>query len=120
MLEIKTREMDTTLSKRDRSYMRCRYFDDFRHGFSVFANFSYGIAVLRTPPPPLQCPPQLLKKSETLKNLDVQSSPKLNKAEDLRDIVEAEDIQEEIVETIAKLSGIYRRWNYHFSSLSQQ
>ena len=35
--------------------MRYRYFVD-RHGISVFANFSYGIAVLGTPPPP-QCPP---------------------------------------------------------------
>ena len=29
--------------------MRYRYFVDFRHGISVFANFSYGIAVLGTP-----------------------------------------------------------------------
>ena len=34
--------------------MRYRYFDDFRRGISVFAIFSYGIAVLGTP----QCPPQ--------------------------------------------------------------
>ena len=48
---------------------------------------------------------QLSKKSETLKTLDVQISPKLNEAEDLeRDITEAENIQEEIVEPIAKLS----------------
>jgi len=48
---------------------------------------------------------QLSKKSETLKTLDVQISPKLNETEDLeRDIIEAEGIQEEIVETIAKLS----------------
>ena len=41
MLEIKkTREMDTTLSMRDRLYMRYRYFNDFRHGISVFVNFS--------------------------------------------------------------------------------
>ena len=33
--------------------MRYRYFVHFRHGISVFANFSYGIAVLGTP----QCPP---------------------------------------------------------------
>ena len=32
--------------------MRYRYFVDFRHGISVFANFSNGIAVLGTPPPP--------------------------------------------------------------------
>ena len=32
--------------------MRYRYFVDFRHGIAVFANFSYGIAVLGTP----QCP----------------------------------------------------------------
>ena len=30
--------------------MRYRYFVDFRHGIAVFANFSYGIAVLGTPP----------------------------------------------------------------------
>ena len=36
--------------------MRYQYFVDFRHGISVFANFSYGIAVLRWVPPnvPLQ------------------------------------------------------------------
>ena len=34
--------------------MRYRYLDDFRRGISVFALFSYGIAVLGTP----QCPPQ--------------------------------------------------------------
>ena len=33
--------------------MRYRYLDDFRGGISVFAIFSYGIAVLGTP----QCPP---------------------------------------------------------------
>ena len=34
--------------------MRYRYLDDFRRGISVFAIFSYGIAVLGTPqsPPP--------------------------------------------------------------------
>ena len=36
--------------------MRYRYFDDFRRGISVFAIFSYGIAVLGTP----QCPPPLM------------------------------------------------------------
>ena len=36
--------------------MRYRYLDDFRRGISVFAIFSYGIAVLDTP----QCPPQWL------------------------------------------------------------
>ena len=35
--------------------MRYRYLDDFRRGISVFAIFSYGIAVLGTP----QCPPQV-------------------------------------------------------------
>ena len=33
--------------------MRYRYLDVFRRGISVFAIFSYGIAVLGTP----QCPP---------------------------------------------------------------
>ena len=33
--------------------MRYRYLGDFRRGISVFAIFSYGIAVLGTP----QCPP---------------------------------------------------------------
>ena len=54
LLDKKTREMDTTLSKRHRSYMRYRYFVHFRHGISVFANFLYGIVVLGTP----QCPPR--------------------------------------------------------------
>ena len=35
--------------------MRYRYLDDFRRGISVFAIFSYGIAVLGTP----QCPPPI-------------------------------------------------------------
>ena len=33
--------------------MQYRYFVDFRHGVSVFANFSYGFAVLGTPNVPL-------------------------------------------------------------------
>ena len=38
--------------------MRYRYLDDFRRGISVFAIFSYGIAVLGTPQcPPLEGPP---------------------------------------------------------------
>ena len=35
--------------------MRYRYLVDLRRGISVFAIFSYGIAVLGTP----QCPPHL-------------------------------------------------------------
>ena len=38
--------------------MRYRYLDDFRRGISVFAIFSYGIAVLGTP----QCPPLKAKR----------------------------------------------------------
>ena len=34
--------------------MQSRYFVDLRHGISVFANFSYGIAVLDSP----QCLPR--------------------------------------------------------------
>ena len=37
--------------------MLYRYLDDFRRGISVFAIFSYGIAVLGTP----QCPPPCCK-----------------------------------------------------------
>ena len=37
--------------------MRYRYFVDFRHGISVFANFSCGIAVLGTAPPPSSMSP---------------------------------------------------------------
>ena len=37
--------------------MRYRYLDDFGRGISVFAIFSYGIAVLGTP----QCPPLTAK-----------------------------------------------------------
>ena len=37
--------------------MRYRYLDDFRRGISVFAIFSYCIAVLGTP----QCPPPLAR-----------------------------------------------------------
>ena len=43
--------------------MRYRYLDDFRRGISVFAIFSYGIAVLGTP----QCPP--LHSTERLRNI---------------------------------------------------
>ena len=38
--------------------MRYRYLVDLRRGISVFAIFSYGIAVLGTP----QCPPRLAMK----------------------------------------------------------
>ena len=43
-------EKDTILSKRDRSQMQYRYFIDFGYGNSVFANFSYGIAVVGISP----------------------------------------------------------------------
>ena len=46
--------------------MRYRYLDDFRRGISVFAIFSYGIAVLRTP----QCPP--LFRASLLKGIQSQ------------------------------------------------
>ena len=36
----KTHEMATTLSMRDRLYMRYWYFNEFWHGISVFVNFS--------------------------------------------------------------------------------
>ena len=51
-----TREIVTFFSKRERSYVVSRYFVDFQHGISVFANFSYGFAVLVTPPPPPPMP----------------------------------------------------------------
>ena len=44
--------------------MRYRYLDDFRRGISVFAIFSYGIAVLGTP----QCPPQYRKHKDEKQN----------------------------------------------------
>ena len=52
--------MEATISKWGMEYkcdlnMRYRYLDDFRRGVSVFAIFSYGIAVLGTS----QCPPPL-------------------------------------------------------------
>ena len=54
--------------------MRYRYLDDFRRGISVFAIFSYGIAVWGTP----QCPPQgALVKSKGI-GKTVQYSDKLN------------------------------------------
>ena len=47
--------------------MRYRYLDDFRRGISVFAIFSYGIAVLGTP----QCPPpHASNMSYKVRNLD--------------------------------------------------
>ena len=42
--------------------MRYRYLVDFRRGISVFAIFSYGIAVLGTP----QCPPQYSFKTRAI------------------------------------------------------
>ena len=42
--------------------MRYRYLDDFRRGISVFAIFSYGIAILGTP----QCPPPLVPTADAL------------------------------------------------------
>ena len=42
--------------------MRYRYLDDFRRGISVFAIFSYGIAVLGTP----QCPPPLTQSEQPM------------------------------------------------------
>ena len=36
-----------------------RYLDNFRRGISVFAIFSYGIAVLGNPPPPPPPPPNV-------------------------------------------------------------
>ena len=49
--------------------MRYRYLDDFRRGISVFAIFSYGIAVLGTP----QCPPhfQNQRGASTLQNREI-------------------------------------------------
>ena len=55
-LTKKTREMDTTWSKRHRSYMRYRYFVHFRHGISVFVNFSYGIGYPPMSPSPWKTP----------------------------------------------------------------
>ena len=53
--------MEATISTCGTEYkcdlnMRYRYLDDFRRGVSVFAIFSYGIAVLGTS----QCPPPYL------------------------------------------------------------
>ena len=47
--------------------MRYRYFVDFRHGSSVFANFSYGITILRywVPPPP---PPPPMSPHQNTRN----------------------------------------------------
>ena len=50
--------------------MRYRYLDDFRRGISVFAIFSYGIAVLGTP----QCPPQEEKCKKTTQLLSRHNS----------------------------------------------
>ena len=49
--------MDTTLSMRDRLYMRYRYFNDFRHGISVLVNFSllYWVPPIMPPLLPIIC-----------------------------------------------------------------
>ena len=59
--------MEATISTCGTEYkcdlnMRYRYLDDFRRGVSVFAIFSYGIAVLGTS----QCPPQRVVCDENL------------------------------------------------------
>ena len=48
--------------------MRYRYLDDFRRGISVFAIFSYGIAVLGTP----QCPPPIVTNVNFLPKISIQ------------------------------------------------
>ena len=57
--------------------MRYRYLDDFRRGISVFAIFSYGIAVLGTP----QCPPHYLKTCVAVMKIFVQSCDANEKAD---------------------------------------
>ena len=57
--------------------MRYRYLVDFRRGISVFAIFSYGIAVLGTP----QCPPLEDNTEKTLrKNLTATPFTYINNA----------------------------------------
>ena len=59
--------------------MRYQYFVDFWHGISVFANFSYGIAVLGTP----QCPPSMALLSNFVtffRSADPDSSPVVSKS----------------------------------------
>ena len=63
--------METALRKRDRSYMRYWCFADFQHCILVFADFSYGIAVLGTP----QCPPQYLILFNPLTQLGAKECP---------------------------------------------
>ena len=46
--------------------MRYRYLDDFRRGISVFAIFSYGIAVLHPPNVPLSYSYQFVKQEVRL------------------------------------------------------
>ena len=66
-----THDMDTALRKRNWSYMRYWYFADFQHCISVFADFSYGIAVLGTP----QCTPQYLILFNPLIQLEAEECP---------------------------------------------
>ena len=58
--------------------MRYRYLDDFRRGISVFAIFSYGIAVLGTP----QCPPPNTSALKRLFSVSMKKQ-KLKKINDL-------------------------------------
>ena len=50
--------------------MRYRYFVHFQHNISVFANFSYGIAVLGTP----QCPPLWRKRQVKMQTYSDQGN----------------------------------------------
>ena len=52
--------------------MRYRYLDDFRRGISVFAIFSYGIAVLDTP----QCPPPRARDNKQRRRISPEKKTK--------------------------------------------
>ena len=62
--------------------MRYRYLDDFRRGISVFAIFSYGIAVLGNPPPhphhPLMSPSNVMPSTIVVTLITSGSSSRSN------------------------------------------
>ena len=72
--------------------MRYRYLDDFRRGISVFAIFSYGIAVLGTP----QCPPRI--------GVSKYSCSSFQPLENMRD--KQQTLKKKIDFLAARLSGI--------------
>ena len=78
--------------------MRYGYLDDFRRGISVFAIFSYGIAVLGTP----HCPPP---------SAEVETNKRL--------VESLKSRSEEIFSVQKELGGLHCRWKAYHQDLDR-